>query len=295
MNFDKDMKQKVAEIEVIITSYLPCAEGFQKTLIEAIHYSMQAGGKRIRPLLMQESYQLFGGEEEVIKPFMAALEMIHTHSLIHDDLPAIDNDDYRRGRQATHVVFGEALGVLSGDALLNLAYETVAKAFELGADTTRVGRAIGILANKTGSHGMLGGQCIDVEAVGQSISIDKLKTVYRLKTAALLESAMMIGAILAGAADEEVEKMRQIGEAIGLAFQIRDDLLDVLGNEQMLGKPIGSDEENEKTTYVCLRGTEQAIADVEEISNRAIQILDSFDQQNEFLRTLVIQMINREK
>lgn len=295
MNFENEMKERVAEVEKIIISYLPEEEGFQKTVLEAMNYSMLAGGKRLRPLLMLQTYRLFGGEGRIVEPFMAAMEMIHTHSLIHDDLPALDNDEFRRGRKTTHVVYGEAMAILAGDALLNYAYETAAKAFAMDPQNTRIGAAFSILAGKTGVYGMLGGQCVDVEAVGNEVERERLDFIYRLKTSALIEGSMMVGAILAGASREEVELIERIACKVGLAFQIEDDILDVTSTEQMLGKPIGSDEKNQKTTYVTLEGLAKAQEEVRRISEEAIQELDSLPVKNEFLRELIIQLIYREK
>lgn len=294
MNFDEVMKEKVGRVKTVIRKYLPKEEGKQKTLLEAMNYSMLAGGKRLRPLLMAETYEMFGGESAVIQPFMVAMEMIHTHSLIHDDLPAMDNDEYRRGRKTTHVVYGEAMAILAGDSLLNYAYEMAAKAFEMEPDNGNVGRALGILAAKTGIRGMIGGQSVDVELEGQPLSEDVLDFIYRLKTGALLEASMMIGAVLAGADEAQVKKIEKIAGDVGLAFQIQDDILDVTSTVQVLGKPIKSDEKNNKTTYVTLRGLEQAQKDVERISRRAIEELDALEQKNEFLRELIIHLIHRE-
>ena len=234
------------------------------------------------------------GSGRVVEPFMAAIEMIHTYSLVHDDLPAMDNDEYRRGRKTTHAVYGEAFGILAGDALLNYAFETAAGALEQEL-SPRTAKAIGILASKAGIYGMIGGQVVDVESEGQAISRDKLDFIYRLKTSALIESSMMIGAVLAGASEEEVEKIRQVAEDVGVAFQIQDDILDVTSTLEVLGKPIHSDEKNEKTTYVTLEGLEQAKKDVEEISRRALGTLISLERKNPFLEELITMLITREK
>lgn len=293
MNFDDEMKKRVTEIKSIIQSYLPEEEGFQRTLLEAVNYSMLVGGKKLRPLLMQQTYVMFGGKSAVIKPFMAAIEMIHTHSLIHDDLPAMDNDEYRRGRKTTHVVYGEAMAILAGDALLNLAYETAAKAFAMEPDNTAIGRAFAVLAEKTGLDGMIGGQSVDVEYVDQPLTEEQLYFIYKLKTGALIEASMMIGAILAGASPEEVEKVQQIAKNVGLAFQIQDDILDVVGEQETLGKPVKSDEKNNKTTYVTVKGMEKAQQDVEKYSREAIRILGELPCENEFLHELIIHLIHR--
>ena len=295
MNFDMEMEKRLAEITGILESYLPKEEGFQKTVLEAMNYSMRAGGKRLRPMLMQETYRLFGGESRVIGPFMAAMEMIHTHSLIHDDLPALDNDEYRRGRKTTHVVYGEAMAILAGDALLNYAYETAVRAFDLEPGNPAVGKALSVLTKKTGVYGMLGGQCVDVEAAGRNMTREKLDFIYRLKTSALIEGSMMVGAILAGASDEEVSVIEQAAADIGLAFQIQDDILDVTSTTEELGKPVLSDEKNEKTTYVTIEGIEKAKEDVKEISKRAVGTLQSLGRKNDFLEELLVQLIDRKR
>lgn len=295
MNFDMEMEKRLAEITGILERYLPKEEGFQKTVLEAMNYSMRAGGKRLRPMLMQETYRLFGGESRVIGPFMAAMEMIHTHSLIHDDLPALDNDEYRRGRKTTHVVYGEAMAILAGDALLNYAYETAVRAFDLEPGNPAVGKALAVLTKKTGVYGMLGGQCVDVEAAGRNMTREKLDFIYRLKTSALIEGSMMVGAILAGASDEEVSVIEQAAADIGLAFQIQDDILDVTSTTEELGKPVLSDEKNEKTTYVTIEGIEKAKEDVKEISKRAVGTLQSLGRKNDFLEELLVQLIDRKR
>ena len=271
MSYNNSKQEKIQDIERVLTKYLPQQSGFQKLIMEAMEYSLMAGGKRLRPMLMKETYELFGGTDEVIEPFMAALEMIHTYSLVHDDLPAMDNDEYRRGRKTTHVVYGEAMGILAGDALLNYAFETAAKAFTMFPDKSlQIGKAMQVLAGKAGIYGMIGGQVVDVTSVGMSVSKDKLDFIYELKTSALIESAMMIGAILAGAGDADVKKVELIAKNVGIAFQIQDDILDVTSTVEVLGKPVLSDEKNEKTTYVTLVGLDNAKKYVEQISNDAL-------------------------
>ena len=295
MNFKEELEQKVQRINEVIKSYLPREEGFQKTLLEAMNYSMLSGGKRLRPLLMQETYRMFGGTERVVEPFMAAMEMIHTHSLIHDDLPALDNDEYRRGRKTTHVVYGEAMAILAGDALLNYAYETAAMSFSMDEDRKRTTEAFRILTKKTGVYGMLGGQCVDVQSEGQAVSKEKLDFIYRLKTSALIEASMMVGAVLGGATKEQVSIVEKAARDVGLAFQIQDDILDVVSTMEVLGKPVFSDEENQKTTYVTIEGIEKAGKEVEEISGRALEALDSLGFTNPFLRELIQSLVHREK
>ena len=270
---------------------------YQKTIVDAMSYSVLAGGKRLRPMLMEASYQMFGGEGEELDAFMAAIEMIHTYSLVHDDLPAMDNDLYRRGKKTTHAVYGEAMGVLAGDALLNFAFETVADAMVRSAGDMRVAKAFAVLAKKAGIYGMIGGQVVDVESEkkGQQIDRDCLDFIYRLKTGALIEASLMIGAILAGASEEEVSLMEEAGTKLGLAFQIQDDILDVTSSLEVLGKPIGSDARNEKATYVAFEGLEKAGAEVERLSREAVAILDGFKREHTFLRELFMYLIHRDR
>ncbi len=339
MDFDRELKKKVSQVEETIKKYLPKEDGVQKSLLEAMNYSFLAGGKRLRPLLMSECYRMAGGTEEVIEPFMAAQEMIHTYSLVHDDLPAMDNDLYRRGKKTTHAVYGEAMAILAGDGLLNYAFETACRAFSLkggeeegsdaasgkqecsaariggalkilaekaetaakalamGADAEAGGRAMGILAEKTGIYGMIGGQAVDVEAEKRKLRLDgeKLLFIHVHKTAALIQSSMMIGAYLAGADEKFVQDMEKAGYAIGVAFQIQDDILDITSTLEELGKPVGSDEKNDKLTYVSVYGLERSKQDVERLSDEALEILKSVSQRNEFLEELIISLITRRK
>lgn len=295
MGMNEELKSRTAAVEAIVKSYLPEETGHQKTIFEAMNYSVNAGGKRLRPMLMQETYHLFGGEGREIEPFMAAMEMIHTSSLIHDDLPCMDNDELRRGLPTTWVKYGYDMAVLAGDALMIYAFETAAKAFSMTSHADRVGRAIGLLAEKTGIYGMIGGQVVDVELTNKPVPEDKLDFIYRLKTGALLEASMMIGAILAGASEEQVTIVEQMASAIGLAFQIQDDILDVTSNPETLGKPVLSDEKNNKTTYVTLFGLEKAKEDVAEISDRAVDLLHELPGENPFLEALILMLVTREK
>lgn len=298
VNFQEELTKKTKEIEAVIREYLPAEEGFSRTMAQAMNYSMLAGGKRLRPMLMQETFRLFGGSGKLVKPFMAGMEMIHTHSLIHDDLPALDNDDYRRGRLTTHKVYGEAMGILSGVALLNYAYETMLQAFAM-AETLQqkeaVIDALQVMAEKTGIHGMLGGQSVDVENDGKALEKDMLDYIYENKTAALIEASMMTGAILAGADAEQVSVIEKAAKRIGLAFQIQDDILDVTSTDEELGKPVHSDEKNHKVTYVTLFGTEKAAAQVAGLSAEAVELLESLNKNNEFLYLLVEKLVNRRK
>ncbi|MCD7766158.1 MAG: polyprenyl synthetase family protein [Lachnospiraceae bacterium] len=292
-NFDEQMKKRVAEINSVIRGYLPEVEGFQRTLLDAVDYSMLVGGKKLRPLLMQQTFVMFGGTSNAIRPFMAAMEMIHTHSLIHDDMPALDNDEYRRGKKTTHAVYGEAMAILAGDALLNLAYETAVKAFAEAPGDPNVPRALEILTRKTGSYGMLGGQSVDVEYAGKPLTDEQLSFIYGLKTGALIEASMMIGAVLAGASDEETEQIEQAARCVGMAFQIQDDILDVTGSEEELGKPVNSDEKNQKTTWVTVHGLDKAREDVEFYSKEAVRLLGGLPYENEFLDELILNLIHR--
>ena len=296
MNYKELKLEKIKEIESILRKALPEKVGYQELIMEAMEYNLMAGGKRLRPMLMKETFEMFGGASNIVEPFMAALEMIHTYSLVHDDLPAMDNDDYRRGRKTTHVVYGEAMGILTGDALLNYAFETAASAFSMYPEKSlEIGKAMQILAGKAGIYGMIGGQVVDVMSEGKAIPKEVLDFIHELKTAALIECAMMIGAVLAGASEEDVKKMECIAKNVGLAFQIQDDILDVTSTAEVLGKPVLSDEKNEKTTYVTLVGLEQAKYFVETISNEAIAMLHSLDVKNEFLEKLLKELIHREK
>lgn len=296
--FMEELQQKVEHINNVLEKFLPAEEGQQRIIFEAMNYSVRAGGKRLRPILMEETYHMFGGSSAVIEPFMAAIEMIHTYSLVHDDLPAMDNDEYRRGKKTTHAVYGEAMGILAGDALLNLAYETAAKAFGMEVADTRVAKAFAVLAKKAGVFGMVGGQVVDVESEKSDdcpITREKLDFIYRLKTGALIESSMMIGAILAGASSDEVSRVEQIAAKLGLAFQIQDDVLDVTSTLEVLGKPVGSDEKNNKATYVTFEGLDKAVSDVERISKEAEERLDDLGYDDAFLKELFEYLIHREK
>lgn len=296
MNFKEEQKRRTEEIEKILRKYLPEKNGYQEMIFDAMEYSLLSGGKRLRPILMQETYRLLGGNGEVIEPFMAAIEMIHSYSLVHDDLPAMDNDEYRRGRKTTHIVYGEDMGILAGDALLNYAFETALKAFDAeGADLAAVAHALKILAHKAGVFGMIGGQVVDVQSSGEMIPGEKLDFIYRLKTSALIESSMMIGAVLAGAGEEQVKAMESIALQIGLAFQIQDDILDVTSTTEVLGKPVHSDEKNLKTTYVTWKGLEEAKHEVENLSRKAIGELKDQGGEASFLEMLLESLIYREK
>ncbi len=298
MNLKSEIKKRTAQIDAIIESFMPDEEDYQATVIEAMRYSVEGGGKRLRPMLMQETYRLFGGEGEGIEYFMAAIEMIHTYSLVHDDLPCMDNDEYRRGRKTTHAVYGETMAVLAGDGLLNLAAETALGAMDSDIDPIRVGKAMRVLFNKSGVYGMLGGQTADIEAEDKDaseVTESLIEYIHINKTAALIEASMMIGGILAGADTIQVNLLEKVARNVGIAFQIQDDILDVTGSFEELGKPIGSDERNHKVTYVSLHGLEQAKADVEALSKEATMLLHTLEYENPFLEQLLLSMIDRKK
>lgn len=304
MSFDVDRKDRVNKIEQIIGNYLPKEESYQKIVMEAMNYSILAGGKRLRPMLMEETFRLFEGEDrDLLEPFMAAIEMIHTYSLVHDDLPAMDNDEYRRGRKTTHVVYGEAMAILAGDGLLNYAFETATKAFRAikGQNDSeelirykRVAKAIEVLGAKAGIYGMIGGQVVDVQEYHGEFDRDRLDYIYRLKTSALIEASMMIGAILAGANEQEVATIEKIACDVGLAFQIKDDILDVTSTQEVLGKPVHSDEKNEKITYVTIMDLDSANREVEAISERALCAYATLNRENAYLKELISKLITRE-
>ena len=292
-NFDTELKERTAYVEKIVYDYCPKEEGLQKIIIEAMNYSLKAGGKRLRPMLVLETLRLFGGDEKEAYPFMAAMEMIHTYSLVHDDLPAMDNDEYRRGRKTTHIVYGEDMGILAGDALLNYAFETAAKAFDGTNKDIQTAKALQILTRKPGIYGMIGGQTVDVEQENKAISFDTLMYIHNNKTAALIECAMMIGAVLAGASEKEVSMIEQIANKVGIAFQIEDDILDVVSTSEEIGKPAGSDEKNGKNTYVLFKGIEQSKKDAEQYTREALQIFDELEYKNPFLRELLLYLVGR--
>ncbi|MCM1184368.1 MAG: polyprenyl synthetase family protein [Roseburia sp.] len=301
-DFEAELRQRAEAIEALLQKYLPGEEGYAGTVAKAMNYSLMAGGKRLRPMLMAETHKLFGGDSRAIEPFMAAIEMVHTYSLVHDDLPAMDNDEYRRGRKTTHVVYGEAMALLAGDGLLNYAFETAVSAFETeGADAARIAGALSILAGKAGIYGMIGGQTADIEAedLGDKVTEEHLIFIHAHKTAALFQAAMMIGAALGGADEKQVALIEQAAYEIGIAFQIQDDILDVTSSLAVLGKPIGSDEKNRKTTYVTLKGMEAAQEEQRALSAHAIALLASLDEayslRNDFLLALVRSLITRIK
>ena len=301
MNFEIELENRTKETESVMKAYLPEESGWAKTVIEAMNYSVNVGGKRLRPMLMAETYKLFGGKDKAVEPFMAAIEMIHTYSLVHDDLPAMDNDEYRRGKKTTWVVYGDAMAILAGDGLLNYAFETALTSFEIpGSSGAAKAKALSILAKKAGIHGMIGGQTADIEAehLGGTVTQEHLLFIHEHKTAALIQAAMMAGAVLAGASDAQVQMIEQAAYEIGIAFQIQDDILDVTSSLEALGKPVGSDARNQKTTYVTLKGIEEASREQKELSAHAIELLAAFEKEgyhNAFLLELIRSLITRDR
>lgn len=297
MNFHDELTAKVEAVNKLLEEKLSVNTGLSEYLMDAMRYSVLAPGKRLRPIMMMESMKLFSEITEDLYSFMAAIEFIHSYSLVHDDMPCIDNDEYRRDRKTTHAVYGETTALLTGDGLLNFAYETAADSFTKSAHPDRCAKALKVLAKKAGIFGMVGGQAVDVycEKTKNPLTKDKLLYIHENKTAALIEASLMIGAILGGANESEIKLMEEAGSAIGIAFQIRDDILDVEGTFEELGKPIGSDEENNKDTYVTLFGLDEAKRDVAEYSDKAIKILDSFEKKNPFLKELVESLVLRNR
>lgn len=296
------MKYSTEDIEQIIYPYLPSEEGYAKDVIVAMNYAFRAGGKRLRPMMMKLCYDLFAENKDdvsLIGPFMAAIEMIHTYSLIHDDLPALDNDVLRRGLPTVHVKFGEDIAILAGDGLLNYAYETAAKTFMVSPGDVRVEKAFSLLTSKPGIYGMIGGQTLDVVMSGSKIDDNQLEYIYLNKTAALIECSMMIGAILGGADDATVENIGQAAQAVGMAFQVQDDVLDILGDEATLGKPVLSDEKNDKYTYATIYGIDKAKTYVNNMSDKANNIINEISSKNkeskEALVSLIKTLIDRDR
>lgn len=286
MDFKKELKERSIYIEDKIESYLPKEEGYQKTIFEAMNYSLRAGGKRLRPILLMEAYKLCQGQGEDFVPYSVAMEMIHTYSLIHDDLPALDNDDLRRGKPTNHIVFGEAMAILAGDALLNTAYETMLNATFKHPRPELSLRAAYEISRWAGIYGMIGGQVVDVESEDKKINKDKLDYIHMNKTAAMIVGSVRAGAILAGVDEDRLESLTKYAENIGLAFQIVDDILDIEGDEKLLGKRVGSDLDNDKSTYPSLLGISESKKIVENLIEEAKISLEVFDSDAEFMNAL---------
>lgn len=291
------MKTNASDIEKIIYKYIPTAKGYRQEILAAMNYAFSAGGKRIRPMMMKLCYDMFAGndrqdDETVIGPFMAAMEMIHTYSLVHDDLPALDNDDLRRGKPTVHVKFGEDVAILAGDGLLNYAFELVAKAMAKRPGDVNIEKAFGVLASKSGIYGMLGGQALDVTMSGKKLDEESLEFIYLNKTSALIECPMMVGAYLAGADSDTAAKLEEAARAVGMAFQVQDDILDIIGDEDKIGKPVHSDEKNEKYTYATIHGVEASRQYVRDMTDKANDIIRGIDVRNGEVKEELIELIN---
>lgn len=282
-------------IEQALRSYLPSQKGLEADVCKAMEYSLMGGGKRIRPILTLEFCRLCGGNLLAALPFACAVEMVHTYSLIHDDLPCMDNDDMRRGRPSNHKVYGEDIALLAGDALLSLAFETMLSPRNAGlAGEDRAARAAGLLAKASGATGMVGGQVIDLQQEGKPTTIEVLQQMDEKKTGALIIAAAEMGCVIAGAEENKLAAARTYTRAIGLAFQIVDDILDVTADSKQLGKPVGSDETNQKNTYVSLLGLERSRGLVKELTEQAIKVLEQFPEDTSFLSDLARSLATRQ-
>ena len=291
MDIKEIITEKADIINKVLRGYTEHENNPQSLIYEAMNYSLFAGGKRIRPVIMLLVCDMLSGDENEVMPFACAMEMIHTYSLIHDDLPAMDNDDYRRGKLTNHKKYGEAIAILAGDALLNKAFETVTSA--VYKDSSRAIKAMSVLSKSSGTEGMIGGQTVDIESEGKKISPDELLYLHSLKTGAIIRSSGVIGAIMAGAGDDEIKAVDEYCKNFGIAFQIQDDLLDILGNEEILGKATGSDSANEKTTFVTLYGIEESKKAVDSYTEKACSALDVFGSKAQQFKALAYLLVNR--
>jgi geranylgeranyl diphosphate synthase type II len=286
-SFLKDIKSKKEYVDKCIKQLLTAEDAYPPVIHQAMHYAVFNGGKRLRPIMVFESAQIAGGTPESVMPTACAMELIHSYSLVHDDLPAMDNDDYRRGKLTCHKVFGEANGILTGDALLTAGFELMAKNSEVdGVEPANIIKVIKEVAYAVGSQGMIGGQVLDLESEGQFIDYDILKTLHSLKTGQMFRAALTAGAILNNMNNEGLEALTQYAHHFGLAFQITDDILDIQGDEVLLGKPIGSDEKNHKTTYPSLFGLERSQELARQSAEACINSLSGFGPEADFLRNL---------
>ena len=292
MEFLKEFESKIIDVNKNLEKYIEEKENPQATIYKAMNYSVSAGGKRIRPVIMLASAELVSGSYEGVMPFACALEMIHTYSLIHDDLPCMDNDDLRRGKPTNHKVFGEAMAVLAGDALLNKAFEVILKNSQMSPNMTIA--AMSEIATASGTEGMIGGQVIDIESEGKQIDAVTLMTLHLNKTGALIMTAAKVGALLGGGTREDLLLMEEFSRYLGIAFQIKDDILDVEGREESLGKKTGADEENEKSTFVSIYGLEQSKKILEDYTKKAIETLSPYGEKAEFLIELAKFLLSRE-
>ena len=294
MEFKQTLKQRAEEVENLLKQYMPKEEGYQRNIMESMNYSLNAGGKRLRPILTIEACKVVGGNVEDVIPFAMAIEMIHTYSLIHDDLPALDNDDLRRGKKTNHIVYGEDMAILAGDALLNYAFEVMLSNSIDKENPNKYLKAINEIAKTSGIYGMIGGQVVDIKSENQQISKDQLDYIHNNKTAAIIIGCMRAGAIIGNATQEELDKITKYAKNIGLAFQIVDDILDVVGDESKLGKKVGSDVENNKSTYPSLLGLEKSKHIAYELIQEAKENINSINKNTNFLNDLANYIIDRE-
>ncbi len=293
MSLTQELEHKIKLVNTYLKKYMQRAAASPPPVCEAMEYSLFAGGKRIRPVLMMSAYELFESDCIPVMPFACALEMIHAYSLIHDDLPAMDNSPLRRGLPTSHMVYGEAMAVLAGDALLNFAFEVCLETAE--TDASRTLKALACIANASGVHGMIGGQVIDISSEGQKLVYDQLKILHAKKTGALICAAVLSGAILGGADAVQLESLKAFAQNFGLAFQIKDDILDVEGDSATLGKPTGNDAQGLKNTYVSLLGLEKSKYLLSEYTKKAQDNLSMFGEKAKFLLELTQFLAAREK
>ncbi|KGG81418.1 polyprenyl synthetase family protein [Caloranaerobacter azorensis] len=296
MKLKQELEKYKNIIDKELDKILPNYNTPQKKIFEAMRYSIFAGGKRLRPILVLKTCELVGGKYSDAINFALSIEMIHTYSLIHDDLPAMDNDDYRRGKLTNHKVFGEGIAVLAGDGLLNLAFETMINDIINDIDKSeRKIKALKVIAESAGVFGMIGGQVVDIISEGRNIDENTLLYIHEKKTSALIEASILSGAIIGGASSDELERLSTYARAIGIGYQIRDDILDRIGDSEKLGKRVGSDEENNKVTYLSFYEIEDAIRETERLCKSAIMALDSFDKEKvKFFEELANYLVYRE-
>ncbi|SHJ40092.1 farnesyl-diphosphate synthase [Dethiosulfatibacter aminovorans DSM 17477] len=292
MEFKTWLNTKIKKTEKYLEIYLPEKDNRQKKIYESMRYSLFAGGKRIRPVLMMETFSMFNEDEDSIMPFACALEMIHTYSLIHDDLPAMDDDDYRRGKPTNHKVYGDAMAILAGDGLLNKAFETVSQNMtSMKIPAERILKSLEILSTASGTEGMIGGQVTDMFV--EERTMEYLEYMHKLKTGALIRAACEIGATAGGATEEEISKLSDYARYLGLAFQVKDDILDFTADEEELGKPVGSDEKNAKLTYITLVGLEESQRILEDYTEKAVASLGIFGDRADRLREIAEYLLIR--
>lgn len=295
MEFKNWMDEKIKKVDECLNNIIETKSNPQKIIYESMNYSLLSGGKRLRPILMLGTYGMFDSDDEKVMPFACAMEMIHTYSLIHDDLPAMDNDDYRRGKLSNHKMFNEATAILAGDALLNKAFEVGLNAIiNYNLDVNRAVKALSVVSNSSGTEGMIGGQIVDMFGNSQIKTLDELKYMYSLKTGAIIKSSVIAGAYLGGAIEDELTALENYAENIGIAFQIEDDILDVEGTQEKIGKPIGSDIANDKVTYLSFVNIEDAKKDVSMYTEKAIKSLDMFGKEAKYLIEIAKYLTNRD-